>query len=75
AIATGDARRYAVLLNPFLVVTGFSNWLFDVQAEMGRRRSQVTQAALPGQWYLYVLLGTCVLAIAALLWRYRRADA
>lgn len=72
-IATGDARRYAVLLNPFTVMIGFANWLFDVQAQ-GRRRSLVAQANLPGQWYLYVILGTCIVAIAALLWRYRRAD-
>lgn len=69
-IATGDARRYAVLGNPFLVIVGFTNWLFDVQA---RRRSFVARAALPGQLYLYVMLGTCVLAVAAFLWRYRRA--
>ncbi len=75
AIATGDGKRYAVLLNPFVVVIGFVNWLFDVQAQIGRRRSLVVQAALPGQWYFYVLAATAVIAVAALLWRYRRADA
>ncbi len=72
-IATGDARRYAVLLNPFAVMTGFANWLFDVQAQKGRR-GLVVRANLPGEWYLYVIAGTCVIGVAALLWRYRRSD-
>ncbi|HEY4659297.1 MAG TPA: ABC transporter permease subunit [Gemmatimonadaceae bacterium] len=69
-IARGDAKRYMVLLNPFLLMTGFANWLYDVQA----RRGMLRRADLPGELYLYVIAGTCALAIAGLLWRYWKAE-
>src|ERR1035437_7455856 len=31
-IQNPDDRRYTILTNPFLVITGFSNWLWDIQA-------------------------------------------
>ncbi len=70
-IARGDARRYTVLANPFLLMTGFANWLFDIQA---RRGSLVVRAGLPPQLYLYVVAATCVVAIAVLLVRFRKAE-
>ena len=80
-ITTEDHRRYTVLSNPFLVMTGFANWLFDVQVNL-RQRNQfnagairsVARAALPGQYYLYVIGGTCVLALGLLLLRYRKTE-
>lgn len=83
AIITSDARRYAVLANPFLVITGFANWLFDVQKnaavpnQMGARRAVrlLARADLPGEYYLYLMLATCVIAIALLALRYRKTEA
>jgi ABC-2 type transport system permease protein len=74
----GDARRYAVLGNPFQVMTGFANWLFDVQARramgiVGRRPIQIVEP-LSGPVYLYVILGTCAVALVALLVRYRKIE-
>jgi ABC-2 type transport system permease protein len=71
-ILAGDAKRYALAVNPFVVTQGFANWLFDVQA---KRRSLVRAADLPGETYLYVIAGTCVVAVAVLLLRFRRSDA
>jgi ABC-2 type transport system permease protein len=70
--STGDVRRYSILLNPLLVITGFSNWLFDIEA---KRRSTVGRADLPGAAYLYVILAVCALGIGILWWRYRRSEA
>ena len=75
-------RRYALLANPFVVITGFANWLFDVQAnarvpnQLGARAAARTlaRAALPGEYYLYVMLGTCVIALTLLILRYRRTE-
>lgn len=72
AVTTGSLRRYAVLANPSLLVTGFTNWLFQIEA---MRRSAVGRADLPGTLYLYVMLAVTALAIALLLNRYRRGDA
>jgi ABC-2 type transport system permease protein len=71
-IATGNVRRYAPLANPILVITGFANWLFDVQA---RRRSVITRLDLPPQSYLYVMIVVTILGTMLLVWRYRREDA
>lgn len=69
SLATGDLRRYAVLFNPIYLVTGFTNWLFDVEA---RRRSVVARADLPEHMYLVVILGVTLALIGLLLWRFRR---
>ena len=81
-ITDPDDRRYAVLANPFVVITGFANWLFDVQVNLrvpnqfGARGTARTlaRAALPGEYYLYVMLGTCVVALGLLILRYRRTE-
>lgn len=70
-IVSGDARRYTVLGNPLVTMVGYSNWLFEVQA---RRGSMLGRAALPGEYYFYVMTATLVLAIALLLVRYRRTQ-
>jgi ABC-2 type transport system permease protein len=71
-IARGsDKQKYMILINPFTLMSGFGNWLYDVQA---RRGTLVGQADLPGQYYLWVMLGTCVLAIGALIYRYRKSE-
>ena len=72
AVAFGSLKRYAVLANPSLLVTGFTNWLFEIEA---LRRSAVGRAELAGPLYLYVMLGVTTLAVALLLDRYRRGDA
>ncbi len=81
-ITDPDKQRYTVLGNPFIVITGFANWLFDVQAnarvpnQLGARGAARTlaRAALPGQYYLYVMIGTCVIALTLLILRYRRTE-
>lgn len=81
-ITNPDNQRYTVLGNPFIVITGFCNWLFDVQAnarvpnQFGARGAARTlaRAGLPGEYYLYVMLGTCVVALALLVLRYRRTE-
>jgi ABC-2 type transport system permease protein len=83
AAMTGDSKRYAILANPFMVITGLANWLFDVQANaavprqfgMPRAARQLARAGLPNEYYLYVLLGTCVIALTLLVLRYRRTEA
>lgn len=70
-IAEGDAKRYAVLAHPVWVMNGFVNWLFDIEA---RRRSVVGRADLPGEMYLYVILGVVVAGTAVLLLRYRNRE-
>jgi ABC-2 type transport system permease protein len=65
-----ENQRFTVLINPFLLMTGFGNWLYDVEAKRGMVRS----ADLPETYYLWVILGTCAVAIAGLLFRYRKAE-
>jgi ABC-2 type transport system permease protein len=82
AIVSSDAKRYTPLASPFLVITGFANWLFDVQAgarvpnELGMRATarQLVRVGLPGEYYLYIVLGSCAVALALLLLRYRRTE-
>jgi ABC-2 type transport system permease protein len=69
-IAQGDTKRYMVLFNPFLLMTGFANWLFDVQSNS----YTLQHANLPGRYYLYVMAATCVIGVAALLYRFRKAE-
>ncbi|MDB4914561.1 MAG: hypothetical protein JWM95_2205 [Gemmatimonadetes bacterium] len=71
-VGFGSMQRYAVLGNPALLVSGFSRWLFEIEA---RRRSAVGRAALSGELYLYVIIAVTIVAIAMLLNRYRRSDA
>ena len=72
AVTTGSLKRYAVLAHPVYIITGFTDWLFEIEA---RRRSAVGRADLPGQYYLYVILAVSITCIALLLRRYRRLDA
>lgn len=72
ASSTGNLKRYSILANPMLVITGFSNWLFDIEA---KRRTAVGRADLPGTTYLYVILGVCVAGICMLWFRYRTSEA
>jgi ABC-2 type transport system permease protein len=82
-ILSVESRRYAELISPFAVMTGFANWLFDVQAQhmvvtrFGAFRRPPRPGSAPqlaGQWYLYVLLATCAIAVALLLIRYWRSE-
>jgi ABC-2 type transport system permease protein len=70
-LATGDAKRYIVLAHPVWLLTGFTNWLFDIEAQ---RRSAIGRAELPGSAYLWTLLGISAVFTALLLWRYRRSE-
>ena len=71
-LAFGGIQRYAILMNPALLIRGFSVWLFDIEA---KRRSAIGRADLPGELYFYVIAALTVLAIALLLHRYRKVDA
>ena len=71
-LTVGPVRKYARLGNPVVVLTGFNNWLFDVQAN---RRSIVSRLDLPGQAYLYMMIVVIVLSVALLVQRYRRHNA
>jgi ABC-2 type transport system permease protein len=81
-IQNEDDRRYTILANPFLVISGFANWLWDVQATAKVPRQfgapgaarQLARAALPNEYYLYVVLGTCAIAFILLVLRYRRTE-
>jgi ABC-2 type transport system permease protein len=69
SLTVGPIRKYARLANPIIIVTGFNNWLFDVQAS---RRSIVSRLDLPGQAYLYMMLAVIVLGTTILVLRYRK---
>ena len=71
AIGFGGLERYAVLGNPALLISGFAKWLFEIEA---RRRTAVGRAALPGEYYFYVLAGVTTLFIALFLRRYQKVD-
>lgn len=70
-VATGDVKRWSVMLNPITVLNGFSSWLFDIEAS---RRSTVGRVDLPGQAYMWVILAVSALAIALLVSRYRKNE-
>jgi ABC-2 type transport system permease protein len=72
AVSTGNIRRFASLANPILVITGFANWLFDVQA---RRRSVITRLDIPPSSYLYLMIVVTIVAVSTLVLRYRRQNA
>ena len=71
-ITIGDLRRYAILAHPVYLISGFANWLFEIEA---RRRSVVGRAELPGQLYLFVMIAVCVFCITIFVKRYRRLEA
>jgi ABC-2 type transport system permease protein len=71
-VATGDVKRYAILANPTLLIIGFLNWLFDIEA---RRRTAIGRADLPGSTYLYVMLAVTAVCVAVLILRYRKSEA
>jgi ABC-2 type transport system permease protein len=71
-LTVGPVRKYARLGNPVIILTGFTNWLFDVQAN---RRSIVSRLDLPGQAYLYMMIVVIVLSVVLLVQRYRRYSA
>jgi ABC-2 type transport system permease protein len=70
--ASGDVKRYSVLANPMMLITGFANWLFDVEA---KRRTTIGRADLPGATYLYAILVVCALGMSILWLRYRKSEA
>jgi ABC-2 type transport system permease protein len=72
AVTTGALKRYAVLAHPVLLITGFADWLFAIEAQ---RRSAIGRADLPGQYYLYVMAAVAILCAGVFLRRYRRLDA
>ena len=82
AIVSSDVKRYTPLASPFLVMTGLANWLFDVQAnarvanQLGARATarQLLKVGIPGEYYLYIVLGTSVVALILLILRYRRTE-
>ncbi|HEX7937652.1 MAG TPA: hypothetical protein VF483_01600 [Gemmatimonadaceae bacterium] len=71
-VSAGDIKRWSVILNPVTVVSGYSKWLFDLEAS---RRSTVGRADLPGQAYMWVILVMSAIAISLLLSRYRKNEA
>jgi ABC-2 type transport system permease protein len=71
-LTIGPVRKYARLGNPIVILTGFTNWLFDVQAN---RRSIVSRLDLPGQAYFYMMVVVIVLSVFLLVRRYRRHSA
>jgi ABC-2 type transport system permease protein len=71
-VTVGAVRRWSVMLNPVTVVSGYSKWLFEIEAS---RRSAVGRAELPGQAYFWVIVAACAVSALVLLWRYRRNEA
>jgi ABC-2 type transport system permease protein len=71
-LTIGPVRKYARLGNPIVILTGFTNWLFDVQAN---RRSIVSRLDLPGQAYFYMMVVVIVLSVLLLVRRYKRHSA
>jgi ABC-2 type transport system permease protein len=70
-ISTGEIKRWSVMLNPITVVSGFSKWLFELEAS---RRSAVGRADLPGQSYMWVIIVVSTIAIVVMLSRYRKNE-
>jgi ABC-2 type transport system permease protein len=81
-IQSDDGKRYAILANPFMVITGFANRLWDVQKtvkvpnQLGARAAAraLARADLPGHYYLWVMLGTCAVALILLALRFRKTE-
>jgi ABC-2 type transport system permease protein len=82
-IQNPDDRRYTILAQPFMVMTGFANWLWDVHTspravpnQFGARAAAraLSRAGLPYEYYLYVVLGTCAIALILLALRFRKTE-
>jgi ABC-2 type transport system permease protein len=71
-MATGNFRRFAMLADPMRTITGFSNWLFDVQS---RRRVVVTRLDVPPSAYLWMMIAVSIIGVSLVVWRYRRESA
>ena len=71
-VATGDVRRYAILLNPVYLLSGLAEWLFRVEAS---RRSVVGRAELPEKAFVIVALVVVVISVTVLMVRYRKNEA
>jgi ABC-2 type transport system permease protein len=70
-----ENQKYTVLINPFLDLGGLMLWLYDVQERRGGPFNRaVARADLPGETYLWVVLGTIVVGVAIVLFRYRRSS-
>lgn len=70
-VATGALRRWSVLLNPVTLISGYSKWLFEIEAS---RRSVVGRADLPGQAYFWVIVAVSAVAALVLFSRYRKNE-
>jgi ABC-2 type transport system permease protein len=70
--AEGDLRRFVLLADPFYLMSGYVNWLFDIEA---KRRSVLGRADIPGPVYMWVLIGVTAAGFAILYSRYRKAEA
>jgi ABC-2 type transport system permease protein len=71
-VTMGNAKRYAVLINPVHLMTGFTTWLFEIEA---RARTTIGRADLPPQLYLYIMVAVSLLGTGILVLRYRRTAA
>jgi ABC-2 type transport system permease protein len=70
-----ENQKYTVLINPFLNLGGLMIWLYDVQERRGGPFNRaVARADLPGETYLWMMLGTSLVAIAIVLYRYRKSS-
>jgi ABC-2 type transport system permease protein len=64
-----DVGRFALLISPLHVVTGFTLWFFDAAPEVG---SELAEADLPGIAYAIEAASVTLLMLALLLRRYGR---
>ena len=67
--ADQDVGRFALLISPLHVVTGFTLWFFDAAPEVG---SELAEADLPGIAYAIEAASVALLMLALLLRRYGR---
>ena len=70
--ADQDVGRFALLISPLHVVTGFTLWFFDAAPEAG---NQLAEADLPGIAYAIEAASVVLLMLALLLRRYGRISA
>jgi ABC-2 type transport system permease protein len=71
-LTIGAVRKYSRLADPTVIISGFSTWLFDIEAN---KRSVVSRLDLPGQAYLYVMIVVIIAGVTLLVSRYRRHSA
>jgi ABC-2 type transport system permease protein len=74
-------RKYASLASPFDVLEGMRNWVFNVEPGVTafimrprRRPPPLPPDPLDGELFLYMLLGTAIIAMIALFLRYWRTE-